>query len=296
MEDKNLILLCDHRGAGLAGRLHALGAAGVRLETSRTLRASLARLAERRPSLVLLDPLGQGESEIAAIGRVCGGERAVPVLVVAEDEDPVPTMISTRHLEPVLFDVVYRGAPVEEFELRYRAVHDERTDLLRPAAFQTRLSEHFSAAQRHRFDLALVLLDLDDFGSINKRYDHTVGDHVIARVGKAIRDALRTEDVAGRLGGDEFGVLLPYTSRLDAARVVSRMRSAIQAVSGRFDSAPDPIDVRASLGFETFDGSDLETAAELRAHAELALRTAKKAGGNRGVYYRSLGAGAASAG
>ena len=89
-------------------------------------------------------------------------------------------------------------------DLRHRAWHDDRTDLLRGRAFEARLGEHFSAAQRHSFDLGLVLIDLDGFGAINKEYDHTVGDILIEQVGEVIRRTLRAEDVAGRLGGDEF--------------------------------------------------------------------------------------------
>ena len=78
----------------------------------------------------------------------------------------------------------------------------------------------------------LVILDLDDFGRINKEFDHTVGDLVISRVGDVIKHSLRAEDIGGRLGGDEFAVLLPYTDQVDAAKVVSRLRRSIEALSG----------------------------------------------------------------
>ena len=175
-------------------------------------------------------------------------------------------------------------------ELRHRALFDDRTDLLRPRAFQQRLSEHFSAAERHRFDLALALVDLDDFGRVNKAYDHTVGDLVISRVGGAIRSALRAEDVAGRLGGDEFALVLPYTGRIDAARVVRRLLEDIRGLSGRIPAAPPGVRITASVGFETFDGSDLSSLEQLRAHTEAALREAKRLGGDRAVFYRSLSA------
>src|SRR5207249_8943021 len=122
----------------------------------------------------------------------------------------------------------------------------------------------------------LVLADLDDFGRINKDYDHTVGDRVITRVGAAIRVLLRTEDIAGRLGGDEFAVLLPYTGVIDAAHVVRRLRDGIRSLSGRIPDVPAGIQVHASLGFETFDGADLQSLEVLRQHAEIALRDAKR--------------------
>jgi diguanylate cyclase (GGDEF)-like protein len=175
-------------------------------------------------------------------------------------------------------------------EMRYRALHDDRTHLLRPAAFQQRLEEHFSAAGRHGFELALLLVDLDGFGRVNKRFDHTVGDRVIESVGEAIRRNLRAEDVAGRLGGDEFAVLLPYTKKIEAAHVVTRLRDEIHKLSGPVPQSggEGALAISASIGFETYDGTDLESADELRAHAEVAMREAKRAGGNRGAYYRGL--------
>jgi diguanylate cyclase (GGDEF)-like protein len=177
---------------------------------------------------------------------------------------------------------------MEIAELRHRALHDDGTGLLRPTAFQQRLGEHFGAAERHHLDLALVLVDLDHFGSFNKRFDHTVGDRILARVSEAIRASLRAEDVAGRIGGDEFAVLLPYTKKVEAAHVARRLLEKIREASGTYPGADVEVDVSASLGFETFDGGDLESLESLRAHAEIALRAAKRSGGDRGVYYRTL--------
>jgi diguanylate cyclase (GGDEF)-like protein len=110
---------------------------------------------------------------------------------------------------------------------------------------------------------------------------------VISQVGGSIRAALRTEDVAGRLGGDEFAVVLPYTRTNDAAHVVQRLLDAIRGLSGPMPGARGTIDVSASIGFETFDGTDLDSSDTLRVHAEEALRLAKQGGGNRGVYFRA---------
>jgi diguanylate cyclase (GGDEF)-like protein len=107
-------------------------------------------------------------------------------------------------------------------------------------------------------------------------------------VGEAIRRALRTEDIAGRIGGDEFAVLLPYTRPIEAAHVVRRLRDEIQRLSGSLRGAAGEVEISASLGFETFDGADLDSLETLRLHAEIALREAKRLGGGRGVYYRSL--------
>ncbi len=302
-----VILLCDHRGEGTADNARGLADAGYRLEQTENLRQTLARLSRLTPAVILVDPLASGGAvELDAIDRARGADHPVPVLVVADSRDPLPTVLVSRTLERGLWDLVHRDAPVEEYlmrierlqnqrkkvaeidELRHRAVHDDRTDLLRPKSFQERLREHFSAAQRHKLDLALLLIDLDRFGAINKDHDHTVGDALIGRVGEAIRRTLRAEDVAGRLGGDEFAVLLPYTRKVDAASVVQRLLEEIRALSGPLPGAKSEVTVSASIGFETFDGSDLDDDQALRMNTERALRHAKRSGGDVGVYFRSL--------
>lgn len=297
-----LVLLCDHRGSGLSRTLAGLEREGFRVEVTESVRRSLERLAGPPPDALVLDPLLDGGAvEIEALDRA--GAAPIPLLVLAEP-DRIPLVLAALARTPGrIADLARRDAHPAEVrmrlesllrarreqqelaELRHRALYDDRTELLRPEAFERRVSEHWSAAERHGHELALVVADLDRFGQFNKRYDHTVGDRVLARVGEAIRSTLRAEDVAGRLGGDEFGCILPYTRKVDAARVVHRLRERIRAVTlaGVSDLA-----ISASLGFETFDGRDVESVEVLRRHAEAALREAKERGGDRAVYYRLL--------
>ncbi len=301
------VLVCDHRGEGVFDAAATLAAAGYQVVRSSQLRQTLERIGKVQPSVIVIDPLAKGgEVELSAIERSRVADHPTPVLVVADAGDPATSSVCGRALERGVWDLVHRSAPPEEFlmrvqrllqlsarlaeieQLRHRAAHDDRTDLLRPHAFQERLREHLSAAKRHHFDLALLLIDLDKFGRVNKLHDHTVGDIVIERVGKVIRSTLRKEDVAGRLGGDEFAVLLPYTKKVDAAHVLQKMLERIKELSGRVPGSKGEIEVSASVGFETFNGTDLESPQALRLHAEEALRQAKARGGNQGVYYRSL--------
>lgn len=297
------VLLCDHRGSGLARRLGGLERAGWRVVVTESVRRSLERLAGPPPDALVLDPLVEGGSvEIEALDQAGGA--GLPLLLLA-DRERVELALGVLARDPErISDLAHREAGCPEVqarlarlaaaraaraelsELRHRALYDDRTELLRPEAFERRLSEHWSAAERHGHELALVIADLDRFGQFNKLYDHTVGDRVLARVGEAIRSALRTEDVAGRLGGDEFGCVLPYTRKVDAARVVHRLRERIRAVSGRIGGVD--LEISASIGFETFDGRDVESVDALRAHAEAALREAKRRGGDRALYFRLL--------
>jgi diguanylate cyclase (GGDEF)-like protein len=301
-----LILVCDHRGAGLAERLASLETAGLRVVVTRSLRESRRAAALERPGLVVLDPLVEGGAAETMGVLEALPKGSVPLLLVADHERLDPALDTLKQLDGDSVDLLHRRATGAETRLRIErlldssrrqadverlrqaAFYDERTGLLRPRAFHERLLQHLSAALRHRHELAFVLLDLDKFGQINKRYDHVVGDKVISKVGEAIRHALRTEDVPGRLGGDEFAVVLPYTSKVDAAHVVVRLRDRIRGVTGRIDGVPDDVLVSTSIGFESYDPGQPCSPETLRAHAEMALREAKRLGGDRGVYYRSL--------
>lgn len=302
-----LVLACDHRGNGLASAFSAIGRPDWRVETTGSVVASVDRARAAPLEVLVLDPIVEGgRAELETILGDAERDLRPAVLLVFDPARPEPALFTQSVLELAHFDLAPRGAKAEEIalrierlvaerarvrelsELRHQALHDDGTGLLRPRAFQTRLVEHFSAAQRHTLDLALVIVDLDHFGTVNKSFDHVVGDRILAKVGEAVRKALRAEDVAGRIGGDEFAVVLPYTKKVDAAHVALRLLQEIRAVSGRFQGASKPIAVSTSLGFETFDGRDLENVEELRAHAEIALRAAKVAGGDRGIYFRSL--------
>lgn len=303
------VLLADHRGVGLAELAPALARAGFAVTRSDSVVETRATLSKDVAfPVVVLDPLAPGGgTEVELVART--GPKAPRALLIVTNPGPPPPAASARELRGVPYDIVRRDAPLEEFVLRlerlleqvalraelvkvrYEAHHDDRTGLLRPAPFQQRLREHFSAAQRHGLPLALALIDLDRFGRVNKDFDHMVGDELIARTGSVIQRCLRTEDVGGRLGGDEFGVALPYTQPVDAARVIHRLLGEIHGLSGDLphpNGSPSMLVVSGSIGFETFDGRDVESADALRRHAETALREAKLAGGNNAVYYRSL--------
>lgn len=306
MKTAPLILISDHRGAGLTERLAGLTAVGYSVEHASNLRSSLAAVGRLRPALVVIEPLaGGGAVELEALGAALPANPPTPVLVVGDVTRHLASAVGMRAREGGLWDLARRDIGPEELmlrceqllgrarwrtemdQLRHRAHHDDRTDLLRPGSFEERLREHYSAAQRHHHDMALLMLDLDRFGQINKVYDHTVGDEVIARVGDSIRAALRTEDIAGRLGGDEFGIVLPYTKKLDAVHVVQRLLEEIHNLTGKVAGAGST-EISSSIGFETFNGSDVPSLKDLRLHAERALRQAKRSGGNQCIYYRSL--------
>lgn len=317
----------DENAPSLCDVFRPLEALGVHVIAAESLEDAAGELERNEVDVLVVDPevVGGGEGQARAALRLktlrrwldqtesqrAPGAGLPPVLVVSDPDDPIPAVVAGRMLlETRAWDIARRDASPEELLLRtehlvaqarsaaelervrYEASHDDRTGLLRPGAFEERLRAHFSAAQRHRLQLALVLVDMDNFGEVNKRFDHTVGDDLIGRAGSVIRMSLREEDVGARIGGDEFALVLPYTQRVAAARVVSRLTGRFRALSGPAPRAAggdgSSIYVSASLGFETFDGSDVESPEDLRRRAERALGVAKARGGDQGVYFRNL--------
>jgi diguanylate cyclase (GGDEF)-like protein len=112
-------------------------------------------------------------------------------------------------------------------ELRFLADHDPLTRLLNRRAFMSRLDAEVAAAQRHNRSFSLVLCDLDDFKALNDRYGHSTGDEALRALGRVLCDALRREDGAFRVGGDEFALLLVEAADEDARAVVARVTSML---------------------------------------------------------------------
>jgi len=111
-----------------------------------------------------------------------------------------------------------------------RASEDGLTGLLNHRALHTRLEEAAAAARRSGGSLALLMVDLDDFGTVNNTYGHQAGDAALTAIAAALRDSARTTDIAARYGGDEFAVILPETGIEEALGVAERVRAAIMGL------------------------------------------------------------------
>jgi GGDEF domain-containing protein len=105
------------------------------------------------------------------------------------------------------------------------ALRDPLTGLLNHRAFQERLGEELRRAERERYAVSVVAMDIDDFKGINDGLGHVVGDEALRRLAGVIRAEVRPSDVCGRLGGDEFAVALVRTDAEEAQRVVERIRT-----------------------------------------------------------------------
>ena len=136
-----------------------------------------------------------------------------------------------------------------EHRLRRLATVDDLTGALNRRAFFAAATGELDRAGRYGGPLSVLMVDLDHFKRVNDRFGHAVGDRALRLVGQALRDALRDLDLLGRLGGEEFGVLLPETPLAGAIEAAERLRQAVAAVPVPLDD-PDaaPLTLTISLG------------------------------------------------
>lgn len=158
--------------------------------------------------------------------------------------------------------------------IHWTATHDAVTGLPNRAAFQTALDTALAAAATHEAPLSLLLVDLDNFKTINDNFGHDAGDVVLRTFGDRIGSALPPGAMLARYGGDEFAVVLPHVSP-DAAATLAMQLLAIFREPFALDGAG--IDLRASMGVAGFPDHAMD-AAELVKCADIALYSAKGAG------------------
>ncbi|MBR9858793.1 MAG: GGDEF domain-containing protein [Gammaproteobacteria bacterium] len=163
-------------------------------------------------------------------------------------------------------------------QLARLSITDNLTGLLNRGAWENLLDTEFSRYQRYGHPCSLVLIDIDNFKSINDRYGHPAGDEVIRHLAATIRAVLRNTDQSGRYGGEEFGIILPETDAEGAVVIAERLRLAIETAIVTTQN----IEIRYTIssGVATLNKS-IPHATEWLRQSDNALYAAKHAGKNR---------------
>jgi diguanylate cyclase (GGDEF)-like protein len=169
-------------------------------------------------------------------------------------------------------------------EARQLAETDALTGLFNQRFFHETLRREVLRAQRYGRSLAMIIFDLDDFKAINDRIGHLAGDAVLAQAAERLRDAVRSVDIACRVGGDEFAVILPESTVTDADQLYHRVHDAISTTA--FATGGQ---LRLSAGAAELHHG--ETAAGLFERADAALYRAKGHGKDRVEIASDLGGG-----
>jgi diguanylate cyclase (GGDEF)-like protein len=159
--------------------------------------------------------------------------------------------------------------------LRQQASHDSLTGALNRGAFEERVESEVIRARRAGSPLAIVVFDLDHFKRINDSFGHAAGDSVLRGVGDLIQRSKRRSDAFGRIGGEEFALMLPDTDMGGAAVLCDKLRARVSKIA----TGGAPLTV--SFGIAEADAST--DARRMLEDADRALYAAKRAGRDRAV-------------
>ncbi len=250
----------------------------------------LQTLADFSPDLVLLDvymPHCSG-AELAQVIRQHGAHGGLPIVFLSGEGDPDIQYAALRAggddflTKPVEAKILLRTITVRARRARQMSalmVRDGLTGLLNHSRIKEMLIAEVARARRGNARLALAMLDLDHFKSINDRYGHLTGDRVIKSLARLLRERLRGSDLAGRYGGEEFLVILPDCDRDSALRLIDDIRDRFSLVAQCGEKPEQRFNASFSAGLASFPLANSPETMLLAADA--ALYEAKLQGRNR---------------
>lgn len=252
---------------------------------------ALTWLQSNTPDLIFLD-ISMPEMDGYDVCRLLKGDpltRDIPIIFVTgatdfENEERSLAAGAADFMTKPFWPPIVRARTRHHLMLR-RAVTSLQRLATRDPLTQAVNRRFFGAAGDYlvgilgRYDqpFSIVVADIDHFKSVNDTYGHGIGDSVLKEVAGAFQRVLRRVDLLGRLGGEEFGVLLPQTAIAGGTVVAEKLRASVEAVSVATDAGP--VTVTASFGVtEARPGEDLE---QIVQRADKGLYRAKSAGRNR---------------
>jgi two-component system chemotaxis response regulator CheY len=156
---------------------------------------------------------------------------------------------------------------------------DPLTGLPNRRAIEDWAARQLRGAARHGYAIWVANADLDNFKSINDSYGHDAGDRVLQKFGEVLRESTRASDISGRMGGDEFLLVMTHLDEKSTRLTVERLRKQFAAL--QFSFGGDVVSVTASFGIAGFQGKEPPEFAKLVRQADKALYSGKRAGRNQ---------------
>jgi len=232
--------------------------------------------------------LVEGRRELAVRGRRPDGVEPLVVRLAGPDDErtlalyPPEGGFTAESRELAHWLATQASIALENAHLhglvKAQAVTDELTGLANRRRFMEFVQLELKRAERFQSPLGLLLVDLDDFKLVNDRFGHGTGDEVLRALSDVFRESLRDVDLAARLGGEEFAVLLPETDYSGAAGVAERLRASLASLELQ-DPDGQGFGVTASFGVAVYP--EAQSVDELLRTADAALYRAKAEGKNR---------------
>ena len=247
-------------------------------------------LAEFHPDLILMDVYMPGCSgiELATLIRQREGYVGIPIVFLSAETDVGKQLAAmaeggddflTKPIEAAHLRATVASRVVRARAMRALMERDSLTGLLNHTRIKARLEGELARARRQGGPLAFAMIDIDHFKSVNDTYGHPTGDRVIRGLARFLTQRLRTTDVVGRYGGEEFAVILPDTHPEDARAVLDEVRKGFAQIAQSSDGASFFVTISCGVVGEAAG----EDGAALNDAADKALYEAKHAGRNRVV-------------
>ncbi len=228
---------------------------------------TVGRIAELLSAQPTLEGLGTRTDEVGTLMKSFTG-----MLATIEQQAIEINTFATR------LDAAYKELEATNSKLKETSFRDEVTGLYNRRFFSLRLEEEMSRFKRFNHPVSVVLLDIDNFKSVNDEFGHAVGDETLRELAQILMKHSRGINVVSRFGGDEFAVLLVETSKAGARLYADRIR---QVVATFPFSHGKP--VTASFGVASLPDDEVTTSDDLFRAADEALYAAKRAGKNQVV-------------
>ena len=233
-----------------------------------------------------------GASALAApLGATEDGDQVIGIVSVARGD----RAFTDGERELFAYLTNQASVSVENVDLhetvQRQAVTDELTGLFNHRRFQEVMTAEVERARRYGHELGLIMLDIDNFKSVNDTHGHLQGDMVLREVARVLRQSSRDVDEPARYGGEEMAVALPLTDLEGAYQFAERVRGRIEALELPLVDGDGFLKVTASFGVASLATADSATKGSLVAAADGALYEAKRAGKNRTVRASSTAGG-----
>jgi len=257
------------RGVGVLGSVFESGLP-MRVNDVTRLYGTRPRRARYRTNSFAVVPITIGHD---VLGAMCVTDRSDGRAFTQGDLGALRTLAAT-----VALALVRERAFAQADSYAQAAAIDPVSGLFNRRYFQARLEEELQRAQRHALSVGLLMIDVDDFKSINDRFGHLAGDAVIRDIGEILRRSVRVFDICTRFGGEEFAVVMPGSGREDGARIAERIRERIEAYRA---TEPELASLRITASVGLAVSSEGTSARDVISLADQALYQAKRSGKNQ---------------